>query len=320
MRALVIGGGGPIGRAVTECLRAQSQRAFWTSRQAPTEAGQLQANRSRPDEIEQIVRTHGIDTVIDMTAYSLATTEPLLSRLGGQAIRYVLISSSDVYRNYGLLHRIEAGEPAHHAVDEASALRSSRYPYRSAPPRDADDPERWMDDYDKIPIEDAVQNLACDWTILRLPMVYGPGDRQRRFRWAIQPMLAGAEVLHAPRAWLEWTTTYGFIDNVAGSIVHAAGHPDAARSILNVADAPLLNHRQWLELFGSVAGWKGRVEASDMPTPLARATGGLDLNVPFRVSADRLLRGLAYSPAIDLQTAASRTVADEMAQIAIKSR
>ena len=41
----------------------------------------------------------------------------------------------------------------------------------------------WVDDaYDKIPVERAVLgNPALPGIVLRLPMVYGPGDRLHRF-------------------------------------------------------------------------------------------------------------------------------------------
>jgi nucleoside-diphosphate-sugar epimerase len=41
----------------------------------------------------------------------------------------------------------------------------------------------WLDEhYDKIAVEEAIQSdPAVPWTILRLPMVYGPGDPLHRF-------------------------------------------------------------------------------------------------------------------------------------------
>ncbi len=64
---------------------------------------------------------------------------------------------------------------------EDAPLRDRRYPYRGEVPRATDDPERWLDDYDKILVEQAVMGeLSLPGTVLRLPMVYGPGDLQHR--------------------------------------------------------------------------------------------------------------------------------------------
>lgn len=86
------------------------------------------------------------------------------------------------------------------ALAEDAPLRSRAFPYRRAALRAADDPDQYLDDYEKIPIEAAVLRRAGAWTILRLPMVYGPGAKQRRFAWAIEPMLAKATTLRAGRA------------------------------------------------------------------------------------------------------------------------
>ena len=59
----------------------------------------------------------------------------LLDALAGRVRRYVLISSCDVYRDYGLLTQTEAGEPNAGPITEAAPLRTSRYPYRGPEPR-----------------------------------------------------------------------------------------------------------------------------------------------------------------------------------------
>ncbi len=317
VRALVIGGGGPIGQAVVRAFIARGDQPLWTSRQtsAPegAECGHIQVDRNQPGDIAQVVRDQKIETVIDMVAHAEASTLPLMSTLQGVLRRYVLVSSGDVYRNYGLLHRREAGEADPSPLDETAPLRSTRFPYRGAIARAEDAPDRWMDDYDKIPIESAVRGMTCDWTILRLPMVYGPGDRQRRFRWAIAPMVSRSPVLEAPKAWLDWTTTYGFIDNVAAAVAHSANHPGAANGTFNVADEPAMTHREWIERYRLATGWTGSVEATDNETPFSRALSGLDLSVPFSVSAQRMFADLAFTPPVALNLAAQMTLADDAA-------
>lgn len=315
MRTLVIGGGGPIGQAVVRAFVARDHDTLWTSRQADTpetaEHGHIQVDRNRPGDIARVVRDKQIETVVDMVAYSDVSTQPLLSALTGILQRYVLVSSGDVYRNYGLLHRLESGEADTSPLDETAPLRTARFSYRAATARASDAPDRWMDDYDKIPIEAAVSRITCNWTILRLPMVYGPGDRQRRFRWAIAPMMSKAPTLQAPPAWLDWTTTYGFIDNVAAAVAHGAAHPGAANATFNVTDEPAMNHRAWIERFSLATGWRGTVEATETDTTFSRAVSALDLSVPFHVSARRLFNDLKFVPPVIAEAAARRTLADE---------
>jgi len=318
MQVLVIGGGGPIGQAAARAFAARGDSVWWTSRQqAPLPGlsdGQVQADRRQPSDILRLVRDRRIDLVVDAVAYVAADTLPLLSALDGQVGRYAMLSSSDVYRNYGLLHRLEAGDPDPGPLSERSPLRTRAFPYRGAEARTADDPSRWMDDYDKIPLETAVAQMSSDWTTLRLPMVYGPGDRHRRFRWAIAPMLAGAAKLEAPRSWLAWTTTYGFLDNVGAAIAHAAAHPMSARRTFNLADEPAMDHSAWVARFRVATGWAGEVQPTDGDTPFARALADLDLSVPIQVSAERLVSDLGFTPPVDSATAARLTAADEAAR------
>ena len=314
MRILVIGGGGPIGQATVRAFSARGDDVCWTSRQQALISGQVQADRSRPNEILQLAQTRRADVVVDMTVYTADDTLPLLAALDGQIARYVMVSSSDVYRNYGLLHQIETGTPDPSPLTEQSPLRTRAFPYRGQQPRSADDPGRWMDDYDKIPLEAAVHAMASDWTVLRLPMVYGPGDRQRRFRWAIGPMLAGVSVLEVPHRWLDWTTTYGYLDNIGAAIAHASVHPKAARRVFNVVDETAVDHNEWIKRFQVATDWPGVVLPTEGETAFSRAIANLDLAIPLDVSAKRLFTELEFTPPIDFAAAARMTVADELAR------
>jgi nucleoside-diphosphate-sugar epimerase len=318
MQTLVIGGGGPIGQAVVRALIARDDQPLWTSRQAKppegAEAGHVLVDRDRPGDIARVVRDRNVETVIDMVAYGDASTRPLLSALQGLLQRYVLVSSCDVYRNYGLLHRLETGDADPSPLDEAAPLRTARFPYRGAVTRAADAPDLWMDDYDKIPIEAAVRAMTCDWTILRLPMVYGPGDRQRRFRWAIAPMVSKMPSFEVPTAWLNWTTTYGYIENVAAAVAHCAADPRAANAVFNVADEHAISHRGWIERLRRATDWTGAAEPTEADTPFSRPISGLDLSVPLNISAQRLFTDLEFVPPVALDTAARLTIADEVAR------
>jgi nucleoside-diphosphate-sugar epimerase len=192
----------------------------------------------------EIVEHHDIAAVIDLLPMSLPDTEPLLSCLEGNIDQYVMLSSSDVYRNYELLHRHGSGSPIFDDISETSPLRVTRHPYRRSSRGLVDDPNRYLDDYDKIPVENLVRELTVGWTILRLPMIYGPGDKLRRFRWAIAHMANSSDPLVAPRDFAEWTTTYGHRDNVAAAIALTVGTDEALRRTFNVGESAPVNHLQ----------------------------------------------------------------------------
>ena len=133
LTTLILGAGGPIGCCNHLCVsrgRAPSSRRFaethrrskYRARRSPYEYGRTYSNT-------HLKETRSITTIIDVIAYTEADTLPLLSAIDGRVERYVMLSSADVYRNYGLLHHLETGTP-NSILTEDAPLRRSRLPYR----------------------------------------------------------------------------------------------------------------------------------------------------------------------------------------------
>ena len=316
MKILVLGCGGMIGNATARALAERgvavicASRHGWTGHRGRTLG--VHADRSDAASVRDVIVAHGIDVLIDVVAYAPEQTQRLLAEIDGTVGQYVLLSSMDVYRNYGLLHRIEEGRADAGPLDEDAPLRTRLYPYRSNPPRAPDAADAWLDHYDKIPIENLARGLTVPWTVLRLPMVFGPADRQHRFRWAVGPMLADAERLDLPPSWLDWTSTYGFIDNVAGAIAATAGHSAAYRQTFNVTDTDPVPHRVWFERFRDHSGWRGdMVEAADAPLPGGDGVAALDLGVPLAMTGQKLRDVLGLEAPVSLRRALEETMAYE---------
>jgi nucleoside-diphosphate-sugar epimerase len=310
MNVMVLGSGGMIGRSVRAALVARGHYVISVTRSASPHCGEhqchIQADRSDPASVRSAIKPHRIDALVDMVAFNAPGTRALLEAISGDVSRYVLVSSADVYRNYGLLHRRETGLPDPGLLAEDAPLRATRYPYRGAAPRDQTDPARWMDEYDKILVEDAVRQLAENGSILRLPMVFGDGDPQARFRWALHPILTRAERVEIPHAWLAWTTTYGHVRNVADAVAHAVTAPKAQGRTFNLTDDPPVSHAVWFKRFADAARWTGEIIGTNDPGhPIARATAGIDLDVPFLIS------GAAFAHACDWKP--PQTVASSIA-------
>jgi nucleoside-diphosphate-sugar epimerase len=244
-------------------------------------------------------------------AMTLPATSPLLEALAGRVGRYVLASSADVYRRYGALTRREPDPDPSRRLAEDAALRTTRFPYRAAPRRPPGDPAAWMDDYDKIPVEEAARaqpDLGA--VVARLPMVWGPGDRQRRFAWAIEPMLRGAHRLEIDEAWGAWRTTYGYVDDVAQALALLAVHPAAAGTYnLGAEEAPDQAH--WAERFAAVIDWPGGFELvprAQAPARLRAQLDAMDLTQRLVIDSGRIRRDLGFSDAVDPTDAMARTV------------
>lgn len=304
MNIMILGAGGLIGQQVSLALIEGGHKPLNVSRRGGTVKGAdwVQADRSDPATILSIIRAHKIGAVIDMVGRDEASSKALIDVIDGQISRYIFISSGDVYRNHGLIHRVETGEPDAGPLTEQSPLRAGRYPYRLAAPRAEGDPQKWMDAYDKIPIEQHVQAMQSGWTICRLPMVYGADGELRRFDWIIGPMKAKAARLELPVDWLAWTTTYGHVANVADAIIATLTHPAAVREIFNITDHPAMPNHDWVKAFARVFDWRVEiVPTTDYSHPIAQLTSTLDLSVSLNVSGEKLQRLTGYLPTLDFE-------------------
>jgi nucleoside-diphosphate-sugar epimerase len=311
MRVMVLGATGFIGPHLVARLLARGHEVVAVSRRGP-----VAADRGDPPAIAALAESGRIDAVVDLLAYTLAGTAPLLDALAGRVRRYVLASSGDVYGAYDALHRKEAFKSgAAGPLDEEAPLRNRLYPYRTDPPRRPDDPQAWMDDYDKIPIEAAARaQAALEAAIVRLPMVYGPGDKNRRFRWAIAPMRAGAQRIEIDDGWARWRTGYGYVEDVAEGLALAAIHPAAAGRTYNLAPVETPDHLGWAARISELAGWKGElrtVPRDHVPEPLRSVLSGLDLSRPFITDSGRIRRELGFREVADPDSALRRTMDDE---------
>ncbi|MBO9708674.1 MAG: NAD-dependent epimerase/dehydratase family protein [Caulobacter sp.] len=318
MGVLVLGGTGFIGGPLTRRLLGEGVDTAVAHRGraevAPGAAARV-VDRRDTAAVLQAVRDFGATTVIDLLAYTQADTLPLLSALSGRIERYVMTSSVDVYRNYEGLHGRARPTPLWDRLGEDSPLRETRFPYRLAKPRAAGDPQAWMDGYDKIPLEEAARTQAgFQATILRLPMVFGPSDRQRRFSWAIRPMLQNRAAFNVPHPWAAWRSTMGYVDDVAAGIALAALHPRAAGQTFNLGRSNTPTNLAWAATFAQHLGWPGEVKLvhpDKARGALASAVAGLNLDYPLFIDNARIRRRLGYAEVTDFDEALARTVADE---------
>lgn len=318
MKVMVLGATGFIGPPLVRRLVAQGHEVVAVSRHPAEDlresAVTLIQDRGEPAALASAASAHKVDVLVDLLAMTLAATQPLLDALAGRIGRYVLASSGDVYRRYGAIHRLESEPQPVPFLDEDAPLRSRPYPYRDEPRRGADDPAAWMDDYDKIPIERAAAGRAdLPSVVVRLPMVFGPGDRQRRFAWAIGPMLARARTIEVDAQWAAWRSSYGYVDDVAAGLALTATHP-AAQGVYNLGPRDAFDHLDWAAQIAAALAWTGEVRTLSreaVAEPLRRRLDALDLSLPLVTDTRRIRDHLGYREIGGRDEAIRRTIEDE---------
>lgn len=319
MTVLVIGGTGFIGSRAVERLATAGEEvvAVHRGRSTPREIVGVRwvvAQRGDAAALRKAIEEHRAETVVDMIAATLGATEPLLRALDGRIARYVLISSADVYRNYGGLIGIEDAEPVAGPLGEKAPLRSVLYPYRRDAAEAPEARRQFLEEYDKIPIEEAVMgSTGFAGTVVRLPMVYGPGDWQRRFAgkvWRLKDGLAEA----ADPALAAWRTSLAFVTDVGEGIALAARHPKAAGRTYNIAreNAPTDAERTAkLAALMGVSAPAAKARSADEPPD---DSGRFDPRFHLVLDSTRIRAELGFREVVDEDEGLRATIADEIAR------
>jgi nucleoside-diphosphate-sugar epimerase len=268
---------------------------------------EILGDRKAPGESAAALREFRPDLVVDMVLVTEDDVRGVHGILGGIARRLVAVSSVDAYRAYGVLLRLEEGAPDPVPLTEGAPLRGRLYPFRGQVPG--------LDQYDKVLVERAAAGRAdMPATVLRLPMVHGPADRQRRVREFLAPMDRGRRALLLDAAMASWCGCRGYVENVAQAIVLAAVDPRATGKTYNVAEPEGLSQRDWVRSIAAAAGWDGRIVEVDSARLPERLRAGMNTAQPLTVDSSAIRRDLGYRESVSWDEGMRRTVAWERAQ------
>jgi nucleoside-diphosphate-sugar epimerase len=320
MRVLILGGTGFIGPHVVKQLvdlgcEVTVFHRGQTESDLPLEVHHIHCDtltfgdRRALRNFEKQLKQFAPEVVLDMIPMTEQDAKILMSTFDGIAKRVVVISSQDVYRAYGLLQNIETGDLEPFPISEEAPLRQKMFPYRGESPRDQGDSRKWLDTYDKILVERAVMgNHNLPGTVLRLPMVYGPGDRQHRFFADLKRMEDGRPAILLDQRFAHWRWTRGYVEDVARAICLAVTNQLAIGRIYNVGEADALPMIDWTRAIGEAVGWSGRIVTlpkDELPTHL-RVNINFDQHLV--VDTTRIRAELGFKEIVTREEAIQHTV------------
>lgn len=313
MKILVIGGTGFIGVPLVRQLAAGGHSLAVLHRGAT--AADLPAEHILGSRDQLPSLRPRADVVIDLILSSGAQAEALMRTFRGIAGRVVAASSMDVYRACGILHGSEEGPLEPVPLTEESRLRTKLQTYPAEQIRMLRNIFGWVDDeYDKIPVERAILGVAdLPGTLLRLPMIYGPGDHLRRFTPYLKRMDDGRRAILLEQGLAAWRSPRGYVENVAAALALAAVSDQAAGRVYNVAETPAFSELEWAQRIAAATGWNGEFVLLQKDRIPAHLTLPGNTAQHWDADSGRIRRELGYREPVTLDDAIRRTIAWERA-------
>jgi nucleoside-diphosphate-sugar epimerase len=319
MKILVIGGTGFIGKFLVPQLTTAGHEITVFHRPdstVPTPGGvrSIRGDRTRLGMSATELRALGADVVVDLILSSGKDASEMMNVFRGEAGRVVVASSMDVYRATGVLHGFEPGLPDPIPLNEDSPLRTRLQTYPPAQVAALKGIFGWLtDDYDKIPVERAVMDDAkLPGTIVRLPMIYGPGDRLHRNFPILKRFDDRRTAIPMGASLAQWRSTRGYIENVAAAIASAATSPAASGRVYNAGETEVLSELEWNRQLAAAADWNGEfVVVSDELVP-QHLRMSANLHQHWVVDSTRIRTELGYSEPVSMHHRLQRTIAWEL--------
>ncbi|HZE23865.1 MAG TPA: NAD-dependent epimerase/dehydratase family protein [Blattabacteriaceae bacterium] len=261
MKILLIGGSGFIGPFTAAQLQQSGHNVTIFNRgktSAPQGTEEILGDRQFLQDHQPEFRRQKFDVVVDFVLSSGRQAQQLMDTFRGIAGRVVGLSSMDVYRAWGVFYNMEPGGLQELPLIEDSELRTSRNTY---PPdvlkRLRTSLYPWIDEeYDKIPVEQAVLgDTKLPGTILRLPMIYGPGDPLHRFYPVLKRIDDGRKQIIFADDVVPLRTPRGYVEDVAAAVALAATSPQAAGRVYNVSETESFGELDWARKIAAAADW-----------------------------------------------------------------
>jgi nucleoside-diphosphate-sugar epimerase len=315
MKILMIGGTGFIGPHAARQLQAHGHEVIIFhrgNRAIPADMQQITGDRNCLHQYRETLRREHFDVVIDFILSSERQARDLMQALCGITQRVVALSSMDVYRAWGVFYRLEPGGLQAMPLTEDSELRT-KPPY---PPEVINSRQQmisWIDaEYDKVPVERVVLgDPDLPGTVLRLPMIYGPGDYVHRFYPFLKrmddrrPFILFAEDVAAVR------TPRGYVEDVAAGIALAATSERTAGRVCNICERESFSELEWARKIAATIHWDGEFIVMPREKTPAHLVWPYNTAQHLVVSSERIREELGYREQLSREEAFVRTIAWE---------
>lgn len=245
MHLVFLGGTRFIGHAACAAALAAGHRVTLIHRGTrPSEVAGAKvviADRRDPTALAIALAKAKPDVVVDTWAMTKTDAESAALAIKVLGVPAVVLSSQDVYAQFGKLNGLPAPAQDEALVNEDSPLTIPR-PFAKLGEHEGGP------NYDKKDVEAVYRQLAADTgeavAALRLPGVYGARDPKRRFAYVVDALDAGRDFIEVVED-APLRLTHVHVTDAAQAIVLAATRAPAGFRAFNVGEAetPPMGHR-----------------------------------------------------------------------------
>jgi nucleoside-diphosphate-sugar epimerase len=299
MRILIIGGTILTGPFVVRQLHEMGHEVVIFHRgqhevDLPPDVQHIHGDRQQLPEYAGEFRRFAPDVVLDNVALTEQHARTLMQTFRGLTRRVVVPSSIDVYRAYGRIHGTEPGPPEPVPLTEEAPLREKLTQVGESHEK------RWVE-------REVMGDPELPGTVLRLPMIYGPGDYIHRLFAHLKRMDDRRPAILLPKGWAEQRASRGYAENMAAAIVLAVVDERATGRIYNVAEPEGFSLAEWVSRIGQAVGWSGDIVINPKLGIEPEAVQH------WVVDTSRIRQELGYAEPIPLEDALRRTIEWERA-------
>jgi nucleoside-diphosphate-sugar epimerase len=316
MRILVIGGNGFIGTPLVREL-IESGYTVGILHRSPDGSSnpgavQIHGDRNRLRDHEEELRDFAPQVITDMILSSGKQAEELVAVAGDLNARVVAISSMDVYRAWGVMLGTEPGGLEPMPITEDSPVRTTSRAYPPEIVKTMKGIFSWLnEEYDKFSVEQVVMSGGTRNTVVRLPMVYGPGDPLHRMHGVLKRITDRRPAIILADDYASWRGPRGYVENVAHAIALASTSDRAWGRIYHVCEEPSFSDLEWQKEIASQTEWAGRfVVLPRQKTPKHLLMPG-NPSQHLVANSERIRRELDFEELVTTDEAIRRTIAWE---------
>jgi len=277
------------GHAVTVFHRGKSKASI-----LPEGVRHIIGDKDRLTEARAEFRAIRPDVVVNMMCLTTTDAEVFVDVFGDMAGRAVVISSADVYRNYGRLHGTEPGPPDPLPLDEDAPLREKL--------------SEQGEHYNKTSVESIVRKAPFPVTILRYSAIYGPEDPLNRTFDTVKRVDDGRRHILVQDGVDTWRFHDCYCENAGHALALATVRPEAAGRVYNVADLKCPTVAERIHQIARAAGWDGSIvtlKRDQLPEAM-RFPG--DLSASLVLDTQRIRRELGYQEIVSYDEGLRRTI------------